>query len=81
METTLPRFALCVANQGAEDLDLRKVYRVLPDDLASQSRMIRIVDDSGEDYLYPEAFFVPLDLSQAAVAKLEDLLTIERGAA
>ena len=81
METSSTHFAVCVANQGAEDLELRKVYRVLPDDLAGQHKMIRIVDDSGEDYLYPADFFVPLELSRADEAKLEDLLAGMRGAA
>lgn len=59
-------FAICVRNEGAEDLDLRKVYRVLPDKAAAAEGYLRVVDDSSEDYLYPAAYFVFVDLPQKA---------------
>lgn len=59
------RFALCVANRGAGDLDLRRVYRVVPDKGAAAGH-IRVIDESGEDYLYPENYFVLVELSQRA---------------
>ncbi len=80
MDAGSPRFAVCVENDGAEDLQLRKVYRVLPDDVGSQHSMIRVIDDSGEDYLYPGEFFLPLPLSESAEARLEALVAA-RGAA
>jgi len=49
-----PKFALCVRNEHCEDLEVRKVYQVLPDAGAAKDRYIRILDESGEDYLYPE---------------------------
>ena len=73
-------FAVCVDNEGAEDLQLRKVYRVLPDDVGGQNGMVRVIDDSDEDYLYPGEFFLPLPLSESAEAKLEALVAA-RGAA
>jgi hypothetical protein len=48
------KFALCVRNEHCEDLEVRKVYQVLPDAGAAKDRYIRILDESGEDYLYPE---------------------------
>ena len=57
-----PRFLLCVANRGCEDLETRKVYRQLPDEAAARDGYVRVVDESGEDYLYPETFFVVVDL-------------------
>jgi hypothetical protein len=52
------RFVVCVRNDGYElDLAPRKVYAVLPDASAERSGWIRIVDDTGEDYLYPQKFF------------------------
>ena len=48
---------ICVATDGAEDLQVEKVYRRLPDDHAEGHGMVRVVDDSGEDYLYPAALF------------------------
>lgn len=56
------RYALCVQAEEDEDLQVRKVYEVLPDDLAGKRGHIRVVDESGEDYLYPAESFVLLDL-------------------
>jgi len=61
------RFVLCVRNTGyPASLELRKVYRLLRDERAAKLRQLRVVDESGEDYLYPEAFFVPIKLPQSA---------------
>lgn len=60
------RFALCIENRGAEDLDLRKVYRVLPDKTATGSGYVRVIDESGEDYLYPADYFVFVELPDKA---------------
>jgi hypothetical protein len=48
-----------------DDLQARRIYRVLPDASASRSNYIRVIDDSGEDYLYPERLFLPVHLSSA----------------
>ena len=61
---TEPRFAMCVRNEECEDLELRKVYRILPDKRAAQDGYVRVVDESGEDYLYPESYFVAVRLSR-----------------
>jgi hypothetical protein len=47
-------------------LDIRKIYRTLPDSEAGKVGQIRIVDESGEDYLYPADYFIPVELSQQA---------------
>ncbi len=58
-ENTKPRFAICINNDGyIDDLKVRTVYQVLPDESAARSNYIRIVDETGEDYLYPTAYFV-----------------------
>jgi len=59
------RFVVCIQNVDCEDLDLRKIYQVLPDDPAAKDGYIRVIDDSGEDYLYPAEYFLPIELSQA----------------
>jgi hypothetical protein len=59
-------FVLCVENEGADDLELRKVYEVLPDSVAARQGYARVVDESGEDYLYPQEYFVPVKLPHAA---------------
>ena len=51
-------FAICVANEGYDDLEAWKVYQVLPDAKAAEVSCIRVVDESGEDYLYPAERFV-----------------------
>lgn len=60
------RFAICVRNKGAEDLELRKVYELLPDAQAAKEGYVRAVDESGEDYLYPTAYFVPVEIPRGA---------------
>lgn len=64
--TTDARFAVCVRNTECEDLELRKVYEVLPDKRAERDGYIRILDESGEDYLYPESYFVSVRLPRKA---------------
>jgi hypothetical protein len=60
------QFVMCLRNDGAEDLVLRKVYQVLPDANAARSGYLRVIDESGEDYLYRSDFFVPVSLPEAA---------------
>jgi hypothetical protein len=61
------RFVLCVRNRDyPASLELRKVYRLLKDEQASRHGQVRVIDESGEDYLYPEEYFVPIKLPQAA---------------
>ena len=61
------RFAVCVKNDGYEvDLDVGTVYVVLSDDEAAARGRIRVIDESGEDYLYPQGYFNLVELSQSA---------------
>jgi len=71
---TEPRFVLCIRNEGCEDLELRKIYQVLPDEAAAEDNYLRVIDESGEDYLYPADYFVPIKLPQAVEKTL--LLTL-----
>ena len=59
-------FVLCLHNEGNDDLEVRKVYRVLPDESAAQDDYIRVIDESGEDYLYPATLFASIQLSELA---------------
>jgi hypothetical protein len=57
------KFVICTDNSGYEaSLELRKLYQVIPDTTANSIGQIRVIDESGEDYLYPSSFFVPVDL-------------------
>jgi hypothetical protein len=56
-------YVLCIANGGyPESLEVRKVYAVLPDERAAANDYIRVIDETGEDYLYPAKYFVPIHL-------------------
>ncbi len=64
------QFAVCVNNEGyPASLEFRKLYEILPDEKSEQAGLLRVVDESGEDYLYPAARFlrlsVPLAVRQA----------------
>jgi hypothetical protein len=59
-------FALCIENKDCDDLDKRKIYRVLPDEEAEKEGFIRVIDESGEDYLYPRSYFISVQLPREA---------------
>ncbi|MEA3360764.1 MAG: hypothetical protein U9R17_15350 [Thermodesulfobacteriota bacterium] len=59
-------FMLCMENKDCEDLERRKIYQVLPDNEASKEGYVRIIDESGEDYLYPESYFISVQLPKEA---------------
>ena len=56
-------YVLCISNRRyPASLELLKVYRSLKDDAARRDGFVRVIDESGEDYLYPKDYFVPIDL-------------------
>ena len=61
-----PQFVVCIRNEGNEDIETRKIYQLVPDEEAARDGYLRIVDESGEDYLYPQEYFIRIDLPQAA---------------
>lgn len=72
MKRTTPvrRFAICLNNRHYPiSLEQWKIYRVLPDAEGAAHEQVRVVDESGEDYLYPAAYFRPISLPPA-VARL-----------
>jgi hypothetical protein len=73
MDTLKQRFAICIDNTDYEaSLILHKIYQVIPDDQAAQDDLIRIVDESGEDYLYHVSHFAlvefPIEVERVLVA-------------
>ena len=59
------RLCVCIKNTEYEaSLELRKIYELVEDEEASDHKQVRIIDESGEDYLYPEDYFVRVDLPQ-----------------
>jgi hypothetical protein len=66
------QFAICVDNAGyPASLELHKIYRVLPDEDAAEDGDVRVIDESGEDYLYPASHFMPIELPKAVERKLK----------
>lgn len=65
-------FVLCIKDDDCDDLEKRKVYRVVPDKKADKDGYLRVFDESGEDYLYPTSYFIrlqlPLEAEQALAA-------------
>ncbi len=63
MVTMKRQLVLCLRNKGyAASLERLKIYQVLPDRDAARHGQLRVIDESGKDYLYPQAFFVPITL-------------------
>ncbi len=61
------RFVLCVDNETYEaSLERRKVYRVIRDQKSEGHGLLRVIDESGEDYLYPASLFVPIEVPRGA---------------
>lgn len=66
MSTTITSYVLCIDDGGyTESLEVRKIYPVLP-----AREYVRIIDETGEDYLYPMKYFVPLSLSADVIGAL-----------
>lgn len=63
MGENVRHFAVCVRNdEHEESLELRKIYEVVADDAAAAHHLIRVVDEGGEDYLYPRDWFLAIEL-------------------
>ncbi|HEX9869380.1 MAG TPA: hypothetical protein VGC99_12465 [Candidatus Tectomicrobia bacterium] len=65
------QFAICIKTDDADLLTPRRIYQVLPDESAARSHYVRVIDNEGEDYLYPSNYFIfmefPHDVVQALV--------------
>jgi hypothetical protein len=75
-ESIKPRFAICINNSAyPDDLKVRTVYQVLPDESAAKSNYIRVIDETGEDYLYPVVHFVFVEIPPEAAKALMAIAT------
>jgi hypothetical protein len=62
-----PRFVVCISTRDyPASLEVRKIYRAVTEPNAAEHQMIRVIDESNEDYLYPLSYFVPVELPKAA---------------
>lgn len=60
------QFAVCISNKGyAASLEVRKIYRLIPDKAGAKHGLVRVIDEMGEDYLFPEEYFISLTLPQS----------------
>ncbi|MGE0685082.1 MAG: hypothetical protein AB7P69_29745 [Candidatus Binatia bacterium] len=74
-KTVGPRFAICLDNsEYPASLELHKIYRVLPDEDAAKDGDVRVVDESGEDYLYPSEYFVVIEVPRETARALNKSL-------
>jgi hypothetical protein len=65
------RYAVCIKNKGNEaSLERNKLYVLLPDRRAEADALVRVIDEDGEDYLYPADWFVAVELPKAVRASL-----------
>ena len=72
--STTSHFAICIHNGDyAGTLELRKVYEVLEDPVAAKRNFIRVIDESGEDYLYPQSWFFPVAVPENVEQLLHEL--------
>jgi hypothetical protein len=69
--SSLTRFLICIRNDGyPASLETRKIYQELTDPDAEAQGLVRVIDESGEDYLFPKSMFLPVVLSGEASAVL-----------
>lgn len=67
MQEETSRFSVCIKNDGyPASLELHKLYRIVPDDSAARDGDIRVIDESGENYLYSASYFLEIDLPKTA---------------
>jgi len=66
------KYVLCIDNKDSADLEKRKIYQVIQDEDAEKDNYLRVIDESGEDYLYPQSYFVfvqlPIEAQKALAA-------------
>jgi len=69
---TNQKYVLCIDNKDSADLEKRKIYQVIQDKDAEKDNYLRVIDESGEDYLYPQSYFVfvqlPIEAQKALAA-------------
>lgn len=68
---TKPQYVVCIRNDGYRaSLQVRRLYRILPDAEAKKRDLLRVIDESGEDYLFPAKLFATVELPEAVGRKL-----------
>ncbi len=79
-EHSINSYVLCIDDGGyPESLEVCKVYAVVPDDRAEARQHLRVIDETGEDYLYPSKYFVPIQVPPEAAKILPAGNTLRNG--
>ena len=65
MQESKPQFAICINTDDPDLLTPRMIYEVLPDENAAKSNYVRVIDNEGEDYLYPTEYFISVNFPHA----------------
>ena len=65
-----PQFVICIHTDDPDLLTPRRIYQVLPDESAARSNYIRVIDNEGEDYLYPAEYFIFVNFLPAVARTL-----------
>lgn len=78
MTTEQFEFVICITNEGYEDLEVWKLYRIPPDPKATEVGCLRVIDESGEDYLYPTSHFVKVAFPEDVRKRLLVMVGKER---
>ncbi len=74
-------YVACIRTDGALDLEVGKLYLVLPPEPGDRGEDLRVVDESGQDYLYPASWFVPVDVPEESARALRSARSSRSGAA
>ena len=70
------RQVTCINNEGYPiSLVKNAVYKTMPDDEAAKHNLIRVIDESGEDYLYPESYFISAEIADKPKRQVQDTYT------
>lgn len=77
----VPQFAICINTDDPDLLTPRMIYEILPDESAAKSNYLRVIDNEGEDYLYPAEYFVLIDLPREVELVLRASRSLQPAAA
>jgi hypothetical protein len=72
------RYFVCIANDGCDDLRIRQVYRVMSDPHSEKAGLLRVIDESGEDYLYPKGYFARITIPPTSRPTIQKMFYMGR---
>ena len=70
----MKQFVICINDTGYDDIQKMKIYEILEPNEKTDRGMLRLIDDSGEDYLYPPEYFESIEIPVKIQAKIQELI-------